>query len=155
MERTNPDLQELILWGLAVVTIALLLKAAFWPHSTAIPEPAPQQDILKPEATPQFSPIRVEILNGGGEPQVAARLRKKARTLGLDVIHEGNAPSFNYLHTLVVDLDGDIERARQVADILGIPHFIQQKREDLFRLASVSIVIGRDYRRIGLLDPAK
>ena len=70
------------------------------------------------------------------------------------MIHEGNAPSFNYLHTLVVDLDGDIEQARQVADVLGIPHFIQQKT-DQFSLASVSIVIGRDYRRIGLLDPAE
>ena len=155
MERTNPDLQERILWGLAVVAIAFLLKAAFWPHSAAAPEPTLQQDILKPETAPQISPVRVEILNGGGEPQIAARLRKKARTLGLDVIHEGNAPSFNYLHTLVVDLDGDIERARQVADVLGIPHFIQQKREDQFRLASVSIVVGCDYRRIGLLDPAK
>ena len=154
MERENPDVQELILWGLAVVAIALLLKTAFWPHSAA-PEPTLQREIPKPETAPQLSPIRVEILNGGGEPQIAARLRKKARALGLDVIHEGNAPSFNYLHTLVVDLDGDIERARQVADILGIPHFIQQKKEDQFSLASVSIVIGRDYRRIGLLAPAK
>ncbi len=154
MERENPDVQELILWGLAVVAIVLLLKVAFWPHSAA-PEPTPQREVPKPETIPQFSPIRVEILNGGGEPQIAARLRKKARALGLDVIHEGNAPSFNYLHTLVVDLDGDIEQARQVADVLGISHFIQQKKEDQFSLASVSIVIGRDYRRIGLLDPAK
>jgi len=154
MDRENSYVQELILWGLATVAIALLLKAAFWPQSAA-PEPTPQQEVPKPETAPQLSPIRVEILNGGGESQVAARLRKKARALGLDVIHEGNAPSFNYLHTLVVDLDGDIEQARQVADILGIPHFIQQKKENQFNLASVSIVIGRDYRRIGLLDPAK
>ncbi len=154
MERENSYVQELILWGLATVAIALLLKAAFWPQSAA-PEPTPQQEVPKPVTAPQLSPIRVEILNGGGESQVAARLRKKARALGLDVIHEGNAPSFNYLHTLVVDLDGDIEQARQVADILGIPHFIQQKKENQFNLASVSIVIGRDYRRIGLLDPAK
>ena len=119
------------------------------------PEPTPQQEVPKPETAPQLSPIRVEILNGGGESQVAARLRKKARSLGLDVIHEGNAPSFNHLYTLVVDLDGDIEQARQVAEVLGIPHFIQQKKESQFSLASVSIVIGRDYRRIGLLDPAK
>ncbi len=151
MERENPNLQELVLWGLAVVAIALLLKAAFWPHSAAVPEPTPQREVPKLETTSQISPIRVEILNGGGEPQIAARLRKKVRALGLDVIHEGNAPSFNYLHTLVVDLDGDIEQARQVADVLGIPHFIQQKT-DQFSLASVSIVIGRDYRRIGLLD---
>ncbi|MDE2743674.1 MAG: LytR C-terminal domain-containing protein [Gemmatimonadota bacterium] len=154
MDRENLYVQELILWGLATVAIALLLKAAFWPQSAA-PEPTPQQEVPKPETAPQLSPIRVEILNGGGESQVAARLRKKARALGLDVIHEGNAPSFNYLHTLVVDLDGDIKQARQVADILGIPHFIQQKKENQFNLASVSIVIGRDYRRIGLLDPAK
>ena len=154
MERTNPDVQELILWGLATVAIVFLLKIAFWPQSAA-PEPTPQQEVPKPETAPQPSPIRVEILNGGGESQVAARLRKKARSLGLDVIHEGNAPSFNHLYTLVVDLDGDIEQARQVADILGIPHLIQQKRESQFNLASVSIVIGRDYRRIGLLDPAK
>ncbi len=153
MEREYPNVQELILWGLAAVAIALLLKASFWPH-TAAPEPTSQQEVPKPETTPQRSPIRVEILNGGGEAQVAARLRKKARALGLDVIHEGNAPSFNHLYTLVVDLDGDIEQARQVADILGIPHFIQQQ-ESQFSLASVSIVIGRDYRRIGLLDPAK
>lgn len=154
MDRENSYVQELILWGLATVAIALLLKAAFWPQSAA-PEPTLQQEAPKPVTAPQPSPIRVEILNGGGESQVAARLRKKARALGLDVIHEGNAPSFNYLHTLVVDLDGDIEQARQVADILGIPHFIQQKKENQFNLASVSIVIGRDYRRIGLLDPAK
>ena len=154
MDRENLYVQELILWGLATVAIALLLKAAFWPQSTA-PEPTPQQEVPKPETAPQLSPIRVEILNGGGESQVAARLRKKVRALGLDVIHEGNAPSFNYLHTLVVDLDGDIEQARQVAEVLGIPHFIQQKKESQFSLASVSIVIGRDYRRIGLLDPAK
>ena len=154
MDQENPHVQELILWGLATVAIALLLKAAFWPQSAA-PEPTPQQEVSKPENAPQLSPIRVEILNGGGESQVAARLRKKVRALGLDVIHEGNAPSFNYLHTLVVDLDGDIEQARQVAEVLGIPHFIQQKKESQFSLASVSIVIGRDYRRIGLLDPAK
>ena len=154
MDREKPYVQELILWGLATVAIALLLKAAFWPHAAA-PEPTPQQEVTKPETAPQPSPIRVEILNGGGESQVAARLRKKARALGLDVIHEGNAPSFNHLHTLVVDLDGNIEQARQVADILGIPHFIQQQKGNQFSLASVSIVIGRDYRRIGLLDPAK
>ena len=154
MDRENPYVQELILWGLATVAIALLLKAAFWPQSIA-PEPTPQQEVPKPETAPQISPIRVEILNGGGEPQIAARLRKKARALGLDVIHEGNAPSFNHLHTLVVALDGDIERARQVANVLGIPHFIRQQKEDQFNLASVSIVIGHDYRRIGLLDPVK
>ena len=72
--------------------------------------------------------------------------------MGLDVIHEGNAPTFDHLHTLVIDLSGDLDQAQQVANLLGISHLIQQKKEDQFHLADVSIIIGRDYRRIGLLD---
>ena len=100
-------------------------------------------------------PIRVEVLNGCGVPQVAARLTKKSRTLGLDVIHEGNAVSFNFLHTMVIDRSGDPGKARQVASILGIPHCIQQITEDAYRLADVSIIIGRDYLQMDLLADAK
>ena len=142
------------MWALAAAASAILLGSALWPHfaaDTPVPRTAPE----KAPAAPLTEPIRVEILNGCGVTQVAARLRNKARVLGLDVIHEGNAPSFDHLHTLVIDLSGDLDRARQVADVLGIPHLIQQKLEDPFRLADVSIVIGRDYRRIGLLDAAQ
>ena len=100
-------------------------------------------------------PIRVEVLNGCGTPQVAARLTKKSRTLGLDVIHEGNAVSFNFLHTMVIDRSGDPGKARQVASVLEIPHCIQQITEDAYRLADVSIIIGRDYLQMNLLEDAK
>ena len=100
-------------------------------------------------------PIRVEVLNGCGIPQVAARLTKKSRALGLDVIHEGNAVSFNFLHTLVIDRSGDPGKARQVASVLGIPHCIQQITEDAYRLADVSIIIGRDYLQMNLLEDSK
>ena len=56
MDRENSYVQELILWGLATVAIALLLKAAFWPQSAA-PEPTPQQEVPKPETAPQLSPF--------------------------------------------------------------------------------------------------
>lgn len=144
------------MWVLASVAIAVLLGSALWPHFAA-PDPAPesQTPATAPEAAPLPKPIRIEILNGCGVTQVAARLRNKARALGLDVIHEGNAASFDYLHTMAIDLSGDMEQARQVAAVLGIPHLIQQKKEDQFHLADVSIIIGRDYRRIGLLDAGR
>ena len=100
-------------------------------------------------------PIRVEVLNGSGITQVAARLTKKSRALGLDVIHEGNAVSVNFLHSMVIDRSGDPEKARQVASVLGIPHCIQQITEDAYRLADVSIIIGRDYLQMNLLKDAK
>ena len=142
------------MWALAAAASAILLGSALWPHFAAdapVSRTAPE----KSPAAPLAKPVRVEILNGCGVAQVAARLRNKARAMGLDVIHEGNAPNFDHLHTLVIDLSGDLDRARQVADVLGIPHLVQQKIEDQFRLADVSIVIGRDYRRISLLDEAE
>ena len=147
-------MQERILWALAAAATAILLGSALWSHF-AIEAPVPQAAPKKSSIAPLANPIRVEILNGCGVTRVAARLRNKARALGLDVIHEGNAPSFGYLHTLVIDLSGDLNRARQVAEVLGIPHLIQQQLEDPFRLADVSVVIGRDFRRIGLLEAAE
>ena len=96
--------------------------------------------------------IRVEVLNGCGAPKAAARLTKRARSLGIDVIHEGDAESFDFLQTMVLDRSGDMNKALQVAMVLGIPHCIQQIIEDSFRLADVSIIIGHDHRQLNLLD---
>ena len=137
--------------ALAFVLTANLIGSAYWPHF-AEPDPISEAKTPTVEIAPLSSTIQVEILNGCGVAQVAARLRNKARAMGLDVIHEGNAPTFDHLHTLVIDLSGDLDQAQQVADLLGISHLIQQKKEDQFHLADVSIIIGRDYRRIGLLD---
>jgi hypothetical protein len=108
-----------------------------------------------PVHPPRLSqPVRVEVLNGCGVPQVAARLMKKARALdlGIDVIHEGNAASFNFLHTVVLDRSGDMNKALEVATALGIPNYAQQIITDSFRLADVSIIVGRDYKRLWLFN---
>ena len=76
----------------------------------------------------------------------------KARGLGLDVIHEGNAPSFGFVESVVIDRSGDLARARRVARLLGIPQAIQQVSDDAYRLEAVTVVVGRDYRRLGLFD---
>ena len=113
----------------------------------------------EPEAAAQLSPpeleqpIRIAIFNGCGAVRLAARMTKKARSLGLDVIDEGNADSFGYSYSMAIDRAGDLDKARRVADILGIPHYIQQVSEDEFRLEEVSVIVGRDYEKLKLLDP--
>ncbi len=72
--------------------------------------------------------------------------------MGLDVIHEGNADHFGYLHTLVIRRGGERQRAEQVAQALGIPHVIDQQINQDFRLADITIVIGQDYQRIDLFQ---
>ena len=141
-------MQERILWALGSAAAAALLVVALF---QLLDDQGEQTGKIL--ASPNLQkPIRVEILNGCGVPQVAARLTKKARLLGCDVIHESNARSFNFLHTLVIDRSGDRWKARQVAAVLGIPHCIQQIIEDEFRLADVSIIIGRDYQQINLFE---
>ena len=96
--------------------------------------------------------IRIAVFNGCGDSQVAARMTKRARSLGFDVIHEGNAESFNYLYSVVLDRVGDMDKARKVAARLGIPHAIQQISEDEYRLVEVSVIVGKDYKRLKLLE---
>jgi hypothetical protein len=145
-------MQEKILWFLAGTAGTILLAIVAWsnlkpqtvePLTSAAP-------LLAVTPEPLTTAIRVEILNGCGFPQVAARLTRRARDLGLDVIHEGNADRFDHLHTLVIHRGGDPEQARQVASVLNIPHLIEQQTQGAFRLADVVIIIGHDFRRINL-----
>ena len=97
------------------------------------------------EHTPQ-----IEILNGCGIPQLAARLTEKSRLLGLDVINEGNSNHFNHHYSLVVHRGGNIENAKYVAKLLGIPHIITQQTTKLFPLADITVIIGKNFERIKL-----
>ena len=143
---------EKILWFLSGTAGVTILAIAFWPEFSfqpIDPSPAPTPAVV---SSPLPHPIRVEVLNGCGVSQVAARLTRRARDLGLDVIHEGNADHFGYLHTLVIRRGGERQRAEQVAQALGIPHVIDQQINQDFRLADITIVIGQDYQRIDLFQ---
>ena len=68
------------------------------------------------------------------------------------MIREGNASSFNYLESVVIDRVGDMEQAREIAVLLRIPHTVQQIDDDAYRLEEVEVIIGHDHRRLPLLD---
>ena len=142
------------MWLLGSLAGAFLLAASIWPRFQVEEAAEPVVPITEPA---QAAPVpdlftRVSILNGCGDPGVAARMREKAQSLGFDVIEEGNADSFGYLETIVIDRDGDIEKARQVASLLGIPNYIQQISNDDYRLENIRIIVGKDYRKLQLLE---
>jgi hypothetical protein len=139
--------QEKALWLLASVAGIVLLGIALRPHWESVAQ-IPEAE---PAAVVQGS-FRVAVLNGCGDSQIAARMTRKSRGLGIDVIHEGNAQSFNFLESLVIDRTGDLQRARDVAGVLGIPHVIQQISDDAYRLEEVTVIVGRDYKRLGLFE---
>ena len=117
------------------------MVASLWPG------PEENEPVPAVSATPELTErVRVSVLNGCGVPQVAARMTRKARGLGLDVIHVGNADSFGFLQSVVIDRGGDPEKARQVAALLGIPNWIQQISDDTYRLEEVQIIIGKSLK---------
>jgi len=90
--------------------------------------------------------IRVEVLNGCGEPGLAKEVARFLREHGFDVVNgEGsNASYFNFLESIVVDRCGDLEKARYVAKVLGIRNCIQQVYEEGYHIEEVTVVLGKD-----------
>ena len=143
-------MHEKILWFLSGATGIIILGLIAQPEFSSQPIDSSIAPTIAAESALLPFYVRVEVLNGCGVSQVAARLTRKARQMGIDVIHEGNADHFGYLHTLVIRRGGDRQRAEQVAQTLGIPHLVDQQTDEPFRLADITIVIGQDYERIDL-----
>ena len=94
--------------------------------------------------------VKVEVLNGCGVDGMARTVANRLRDTGFDVMTLGNADRFDYPESIVIDRLGNPDDADRVAEALGIANRIQQIVPDPFRIESVTVIIGRDYGRIGL-----
>jgi hypothetical protein len=110
-----------------------------------------QKEELIAQTPITFQNIRIEILNGCGKDGIATQLGTKLREQGFDVMTLGNAESFAFAQTLVIDRVGKLHHAEQVAKLLGTQNLIQQITPDPFRLEEVTIIIGRDYAHLPIL----
>lgn len=100
-------------------------------------------------------PVRVAVLNGCGRPGIATAFVEKLRKDGMDVVNGwgGNADSFEFDRSVVVDRRGDRRKAARVSASLGIGEVLNQRSESPYLLEDVVVVIGRDWDT--LLFPKK
>ena len=100
-------------------------------------------------------PVRVAVLNGCGRPGIASAFVEKLRNDGIDVVNGvgGNADSFEFDRSIVVDRRGDRRKAERVSASLGIREILGQRSESPYLLEDVIVVIGRDWDT--LLFPRK
>ena len=110
-----------------------------------------QQETATLASPKTFQDIRIEILNGCGKDGIATQLGTKLREQGFDVMTLGNADSYAFSETIVIDRVGKWHHAQEVANILGTQNLIQQITPDPFRLEGVTIIVGRDYAHLPLL----
>lgn len=139
---TNGLLNALLLsLGLGVIVLAYALV-------TRTTQPQPEPSRAKPSAKLVGDIIQVEVLNGAGVDHLAWETTQFLRDQGFDVVNTGNARSFDYEQSVVIDRIGDLESARRVARALEIsPDRVRQEvRTDYYLDASV--ILGDDYRNL-------
>lgn len=94
--------------------------------------------VLRPEGR-----VRVEVLNAGGNANMARRATDLLRDAGFDVVYFGNAEAFGADSTLVVDRVGDLDAARAVADALGTRHVRAEPDSNLY--LDVTVLLGKEW----------
>jgi hypothetical protein len=145
--------------GLPVILGAVLLTGAFaallllpaWEPGEVVEEDAGeglQDDVPArtldrgdlPSLPTQDNRIRVEVLNAGGVPGMAAQATDHLRSLGFDVVYYGNARTFDRRETAVLDRSGSPEVARAVALALGVAE--AENAPDPGLLVDVTVLLG-------------
>jgi hypothetical protein len=146
---------------IAALSAAVIAGAAASLHSSlsaiAAREAAERQRALSPNpaAADTLPPVRIAVLNGCGRPGIANAFVEKLRRDGMDVVNGwgGNADSFEFDRSVVVDRRGDRRKAERVSASLGIGEILPQRSDSPYILEDVVVVIGRDWDT--LLFPRK
>ncbi len=105
---------------------------------------------LKSEPTFARAKIAVEVLNGTGIPGQAEQAAKKLRQKGYHVVSVGNASTYTYIQTRIVDWRGEVQKALEMASLLSIdPNtIILYDKSD--KPLDLTLVVGKDWDRIEL-----
>jgi hypothetical protein len=90
--------------------------------------------------------VRVQVLNGSGEPGVGTRVAAFLREGGFQVTDVRNADRTDYFATFVVARRSDLSLAREVAHYLGGPPLVRQSWNS--EMADVSVLIGSDRSKL-------
>lgn len=121
-----------------------LNSGVYWASKKDLIKSLPKE--LKPlvQGAPK-SRIVVQLLNGSGAPNLAARLREQLSAYPeVDIVEMGNASRRDYETTLIIDRGGHMPSAQRIRDLLGAGVLSQDVNPKA--LLDVTVVIGKDIR---------
>jgi hypothetical protein len=93
--------------------------------------------------------VKVEVLNAGGLAGAAREATRALRDRGFDVVYYGNAAFFSQDSSVVLDRSGRLDRARAVAEALGVRTVRSEPDSSLY--LDVTVRLGPDWVRPGAL----
>lgn len=102
-------------------------------------------DTAKKQVTnqPNLS-IQINIMNATGENRIGARFRDYLKQKGFDVVDMGNYKT-EIEKSMVLDLCGDISKAKRVAEALGVSQRNVIQQLDKTKFIDATVLIGKDY----------
>lgn len=91
--------------------------------------------------------IRIAVMNGCGREGLASMFAQELRNLGYDVVNGlgGNADSFDFDISVVLDRKGNKRYAKTVARDLGISEILDQYSANPYIIEDLVVIIGRDW----------
>ena len=122
------------------------IKAVTFPSNNETPKLA--TEIY--EANPVLD-IEVEILNGCGEPGIAATFSEFLRVKRVDVVRSENADNFDYENTVLIQRNEKTSGLKYVADALNFD--IKNSKQVITSIdpnsdVDITLVIGKDFNSI-------
>ena len=87
--------------------------------------------------------LRLIIYNGSGIPGIAGEAAQVLIDAGMRVVDTRNADRFDYATTLIVVQRGDVARAQEVRDALGVGEAVDQPTQQ--NVADMIVIIGKDW----------
>jgi len=105
------------------------------------------------EANPVLD-IEVEILNGCGEPGVAARFSEFLRDKRVDVVRSENADNFDYINTILIQRNENTDGLKYVAEALKFD--TKNTNQVMISIdpesdVDVTLIIGKDFNTINTI----
>jgi hypothetical protein len=92
--------------------------------------------------------LQLEVLNGCGKAGVGDKFVEFLRGNKMDVVQTGNYISFDVPNTLIINRSGKDERAKYIAQLLGVDFSFIVKQYNKNYYADVSVIIGKDYKTL-------
>lgn len=123
-----------------IVTFVVMLLSGALLASGIFQFYAPERPSTAMQPTLDLGRVRVEVRNAGGRSGMARRATDYLRDLGFDVVYFGNADRFDQIETVVVDRVGRLDKARAVADVLGVAEVSSEADSTLY--LDVTVVLG-------------
>lgn len=171
-ERGTRNLLYLLV---GMMVVQLVLSVGLWidrGHSNKPSEPAGYAETVQPGEEPTIqasesapssggtaesyggsetvsTALRVQILNGCNVPGIARKAGDWLVRNGYDVRDVGNADRNDYRESKVIDRGGNVEAAKELARLAGIPESrVVRLNGSPSPKLDLSLVLGSDYRKL-------